>query len=264
MPPTGFHGLTGLFCARFARSPSVKTGIVFGSVVPDIDLLGSAFIYAITGSEEATIAFHRTITHSLITIGIIFIIALLFEKKTTYSPSVGGTGEAGGIDYPKLLFGTALGMLVHVCFDFFYLDGVSLLAPLSWERIIIIDFSYDDMTFSSQKKLAAADFQFEAIFWLVLWYLATKKDCCSSISFSFTLSGKKVEIANVRNRFLWLAVAESVLMLGFLLFAYSPVARNSFIILLYMPGIFILAISVFSPLIFKGIFFEKKKNTFKL
>lgn len=255
MPPTGFHGIIGLFFSRFTRSPSLKTGIVFGSVIPDVDLLGSALVYIITGSEDLTIAFHRTLTHSVITIIAMFILAFLFERR-------GSLAEFSNLNYPKLLLGTATGMMIHVCIDFFYLDGVSFLAPLYWERITIIDFSYEHITLFSQKILAAADFQFEAFFWMILWYLATKKECCNH--FRLCIAGKRIEIKNVRDKLLWLSIAEAVLMLGFLLFAYTPITRNSFIILLYIPGVFILLVSAFSPLVFRGIFIDERTNEIKL
>ncbi|MFW9991120.1 MAG: metal-dependent hydrolase [Candidatus Odinarchaeota archaeon] len=253
MAPTGFHGLMGIFLSKFVRSPALKTGLVFGSVIPDIDLFGSVLIYVLTSNEELTITFHRTLTHSFFTISFIVLAGILLEYTGSDL-----TFDGGKLKLALLLIGTGSGMFIHVLMDFLYLDGVSALAPLSWDRIHVIDLSFDDFTIASQKKLAAADFQFEALFWLVLWYLAGKKTTDDSLKIK--LLGRDLEITDLRNKVAWLSVTEALLMFGFLLFAFTPVGRNDFIIYMYIPGVLALFLTFTLPLIFRESLYELPEN----
>ncbi|MHA2334740.1 MAG: metal-dependent hydrolase, partial [Candidatus Hodarchaeales archaeon] len=199
MPPTGFHGLTGILFCRFTRSPSMKLGLVFGSVIPDIDLFGSALIFLLTSSEELAIIFHRSLTHSFFTIVTILLVGLLLEYL-----SIAPVIDDGQLKLSLLLVGMSIGIFIHVFLDFFYLDGLSILAPLNWDRIYVINLRFDDFSYSSQKKLAAADFQFESLFWLVLYYIAGKDD---TDSYTQDLLGiRKITISNIRNKVLWLSI----------------------------------------------------------
>ncbi|MHA2305178.1 MAG: metal-dependent hydrolase, partial [Candidatus Hodarchaeales archaeon] len=135
MPPTGLHGLLGLFIASKIKPDHKysRLGVVWGSVMPDLDLIGSVLIFIFTGGNiEVPIAFHRSITHSLILIALIFIIAFIgrymaLDKQKIYFP---------------FILGLSSGMFFHVILDMFYFSGVTLFWPLQpiTEKIIIIPF----------------------------------------------------------------------------------------------------------------------------
>ncbi|MFX0149672.1 MAG: metal-dependent hydrolase, partial [Candidatus Hodarchaeota archaeon] len=172
MPPTGFHGILGLlFCFRIdSKHKDFRIGLAWGSVLPDLDLLGSALIFLLTLNTDLTLAFHRSVTHSLIIIICILSTAFLLQFKcpkarTTYVP---------------LIIGIISGMILHISLDMFYWDGVSLLWPLQLfgERITIIPFTYRDLSplynSLSSKLIAVVDGHFELLFFLFLSYLANK------------------------------------------------------------------------------------------
>jgi len=136
----------------------MRFGIVWGSIIPDIDLLISIIIIAEGGNMQQALAPHRTLTHSFFTILALALIGLLLWK-TAVNKSVGGG-----------LFGIAIGMFVHVLFDLPYEVGVSFLWPLTSQRFGLFwslpgIWAYLDQT---------SDFLFVAIFFYALHRLAKK------------------------------------------------------------------------------------------
>lgn len=127
---TGLHGLIGTGVALATRrailgdvgTRTMRFGIVWGSIIPDVDLLISIVIIAAGGNMQQALAPHRTLTHSFFTILALALIGLALWR-TGWSRSAGGG-----------LFGIAVGMLLHVLFDLPYEVGVSFLWPLTSQR----------------------------------------------------------------------------------------------------------------------------------
>jgi len=164
---TGLHGLVGIGVALATRgrtflgdagTRTMRFGIVWGPLLPDVDLLISIVIIAAGGNMQQAVAPHRTLTHSLFTILALALVGLLLWR-TRWSESVGGG-----------LFGIAVGMLIHILLDLPYEVGISLLWPLATERFGLIwalpgIWAYLDQTM---------DFLFAAIFFYALHKLAKK------------------------------------------------------------------------------------------
>jgi membrane-bound metal-dependent hydrolase YbcI (DUF457 family) len=164
---TGLHGLIGTGIALATRGRTIlgevgtrtmRFGIVWGSLMPDVDLLISIVIIAAGGNMQQALAPHRTLTHSFFTILAIALFGLMLWR-TGWSRSVGGG-----------LFGIAVGMFVHVLFDLPYEVGVSFLWPLVSQRFGLFwslpgIWAYLDQTL---------DFLFAAIFFYALYRLARK------------------------------------------------------------------------------------------
>jgi len=164
---TGLHGFVGMAVALATggRAPlgdagtrTMRFGIVWGPILPDIDLLISIVIIAAGGNMQQAVAPHRTLTHSLFTILALALIGLLLWR-TRWSESVGSG-----------LFGISVGMLIHILLDLPYEVGISLLWPLTTERFGLIwslpgFWAYIDQTM---------DFLFAAIFFYALHKLAKK------------------------------------------------------------------------------------------
>jgi membrane-bound metal-dependent hydrolase YbcI (DUF457 family) len=136
----------------------MRFGIVWGSLIPDADLLISIIFIAAGGNMQQALAPHRTLTHSFFTILALAVIGLLLWM-TAVSKSVGGG-----------LFGIAIGMFAHVLFDLPYEVGVSFLWPLISQRFGLFwslpgIWAYLDQT---------VDFLFAAIFFYALHSLAKK------------------------------------------------------------------------------------------
>ena len=162
---TGVHGLVGIGIALATQGRTIleevgtrtmRFGIVWGSILPDIDLLISIIIIAAGGNMQQALAPHRTLTHSFFTILALALIGLLLWK-TAISKSVGGG-----------LFGIAIGMFAHVLLDLPYEVGVSFLWPLTSQRFGLFwslpgVWAYLDQTL---------DFLFAAVFFYALHRLA--------------------------------------------------------------------------------------------
>jgi len=162
---TGLHGLVGIGVALATRGRTVlgddgtrtmRFGIVWGPILPDVDLLVSIVIIAARGNMQQALAPHRTLTHSLFTILAIALIGLLLWRIGV-SKSIGGG-----------LFGIAVGMFLHVLLDLPYEVGVSFLWPLTTQRFGLFwtlpgIWAYLDQTL---------DFLFAAIFFYALHVLA--------------------------------------------------------------------------------------------
>jgi membrane-bound metal-dependent hydrolase YbcI (DUF457 family) len=136
----------------------MRFGIVWGSLIPDADLLISIIFIAAGGNMQQALAPHRTLTHSFFTILALAVIGLLLWM-TAVSKSVGGG-----------LFGITIGMFAHVLFDLPYEVGVSFLWPLISQRFGLFwslpgIWAYLDQT---------VDFLFAAIFFYALHSLAKK------------------------------------------------------------------------------------------
>jgi len=164
---TGLHGLVGIGIALVVRgrtffgedgTRAMRFGSVWGTILPDVDLLISIAIIAAGGNMQQAVAPHRTLTHSIFTILALALIGLA-AWRMGWSASIGGG-----------LFGIAVGMIIHVLLDLPYEVGISLLWPLTSERFGLLwslpgVWAYIDQTL---------DFLFAAIFFYALYRLARK------------------------------------------------------------------------------------------
>jgi membrane-bound metal-dependent hydrolase YbcI (DUF457 family) len=167
---TGLHGLIGLGITWWASdkkpmnkspTPVGKLAYVLGTMIPDLDLLGSIY-FVVTGQGlAAATAVHRTYSHSLITIGIItllgFIIGAIWKDKRQIQ---------------WILVGLGLGMLTHDLFDLPYMIGISLFWPFVTDRIgLMWNLPGGLANFNS-----ALDFLFGALFLYALYILIRRVD----------------------------------------------------------------------------------------
>ena len=100
---TGLHGLigTGIALATQGRTilgevgtRTMRFGIVWGSIIPDIDLLISIVIIAGGGNMQQALAPHRTLTHSFFTILALALIGLLLWKTAVNKRWVAASSES--------------------------------------------------------------------------------------------------------------------------------------------------------------------------
>jgi membrane-bound metal-dependent hydrolase YbcI (DUF457 family) len=254
MPPTGFHGLLGLFFANRMNSKQkfARIGLVTGSVVPDLDLLGSVLIFLLTGDKFMTLAFHRSITHSFVVMIFILISGIILSLLVSRRIITNST---------LFLLGLISGMAIHSVLDLFYLDGVSLLWPLQsfGERIKILPFTYEDFSPALNsllsKVILTLDGHFELVFYLVFIHFANKYNTDQELSFN--LATKKIKISNWPDKLRLISVLLVVnlilfLSLAFLSISWSFLGRDAFVILLYIPLTPIYLLSGVLPLLMKN------------
>ena len=234
MPPTGFHGLLGLAIAGKVDSKAGKIGIAWGSVFPDIDLFGSAITYILTQNTHLTIHFHRSITHSLVIMGLILVTGVIVPRLTTRDYS---------FLYPFVL-GLVIGMLLHVTMDLFYLDGVSLYWPLTTmdDRFTLVETTFNDLSPAHNhlltKVIATLDGGFESIYFLIFTFLATRYHTDNELNFS--INEKSLSIRNWPSKLKLFALILIGITIFFIFLAFSSISwpeidRDAFIILLYIP-----------------------------
>jgi len=250
LPPTGFHGFISLAIASQISSKYkyIRLGVVWGSVMPDLDLLGSILIFIFTGGDaDLTIAFHRTITHSIIVISVILLIAIVYQFFS----------ENARIIYSPFLFGVVGGMLLHIGLDMFYFDGVTLLWPFQpmGERITIIPFTYEDLSpaFNSltAKIIGTLDGYFELVFYLVFVLLANRYQTDQELNFHW--KSKDIKITKWPMKLKYFSYFLVFQLLFFILLAFISIPwtffdRNTFIIVLYIPLAPLYVITGFLPL----------------
>lgn len=253
MPPTGLHGILGLLIASKIK-PKYKyarLGVVWGSVMPDLDLIGSVLIFIFTGGNiEPTIAFHRSVTHSIIIIMLIFFIAIIVRYTSLDKNNI----------YSLFFFGLTGGMLFHVFLDMFYFSGVTLFWPIQHinEKTIIIPYTFDDLSPAynslAAKIIGTIDGYFEIVFYLVFIFLAKKLQTDNELVFS--LRNRKVFINNwlkKLNFFTFFLILQFIffLVLAFVSIQLIPLDRNTFIILLYIPLTPVYILSGILPLLMR-------------
>ena len=124
MAQAGLHAALGYQLRRIIPSEKrLFPSIIFGSILPDLDIvvvaIGSLF-YPISHSEKL---FHRSFSHSffsLIAVYLLFAILSEWKKRPVYK-SIGK--------------GLALGMLSHIILDtFLWFQKIQFLWPLPWNH----------------------------------------------------------------------------------------------------------------------------------
>ena len=118
MPQNGIHGLVGLRTARWAveRLPAaddrLAVAVVMGAMLPDIDLYPAAIAFLL-GRHDLVYAFHRTLSHSLLILGLLMAAGLREQWRS-------------------VCWGLALGISTHEALDlFFWFTQIDLFWPLS-------------------------------------------------------------------------------------------------------------------------------------
>ncbi|UCG02866.1 MAG: metal-dependent hydrolase [Candidatus Heimdallarchaeota archaeon] len=257
MAPTGVHGLLGLLIAsKLDRKHSyTRMGLVTGSVMPDLDLLGSVLIFIMTADTELTLAFHRSVTHSLIVIGLILLIGFLGNLKYESVSSI----------YFPFILGFVVGVLLHITLDLIYFDGVTLFWPLQPldDRIYILPFTYNDLSPNynslSAKIIGTIDGHAELLFYIVFAYLANRYHTNQEITLGW--SSRRFKIYNWPKKLTWFSIFlifEMLFFLGLAIFSitWPSLDRDAFFILLYIPLTPVYLLSGLLPLIMRETIFH--------
>lgn len=248
MPPTGLHGLIGLTVSSniSKKKENERIAVFFGSVFPDLDIFGSIIIFFIgllqgvplIELRESVVLFHRSVTHSLFLIsflaggGLIF----YFLKNRSYEK------------YGKILIYFSIGITIHVLFDFFYLDGVSIFWPFFPERVYLpLNLPIlEQLPENFQRFYSAIDIAFDGVYWIIFARLINKTNSNMSSNVKNMLMKRKSQ----------LIIGGIMVIVFFTIFALfglftEILMMNEFVVLIYIPGMIVLFISCFIPLFFR-------------
>ena len=127
MAQAGIHGLVGTATRRWTPHQEwLMTGIILGSLFPDLDNFAVAAAILTSNSPEGL---HRTFTHSLFLVLLIWGLALVYGRLT------------GKTRWRNLGVGLGIGILLHILLDLLvWFNSVHLLWPLPvwlnlWENV---------------------------------------------------------------------------------------------------------------------------------
>ncbi|MFQ5976502.1 MAG: metal-dependent hydrolase [Candidatus Heimdallarchaeota archaeon] len=234
MPPISIHALVGLLIASKVANSKYKVALVFGAVLPDVDLLASVGIYLLTGDMNLAKMFHRTISHSLF----VHLLVLLTGW---------GAMQFGKKPQGVLLVLLAIGMIVHTSMDFVYPaymthedvqndvePGVAIFWPFTDSKYAIWEIEVSDKIYSI---LIATDFLSDPVlYFLPLLWLASKRGTDVQLQKPLTI----------------ISISDFLIMTGFTLLAIvGSLSPNDFIFFSYIPGIVDVILAVSFPLLIK-------------
>ena len=160
MAQAGIHGLVGMAVRKWTpKKEWLMLGIVFGSMLPDMDALAVAYA---TLSGLDTHGLHRTFSHSLIVIfGLTLIIYLI--SAIAKRPRIGNLG-----------LGLGIGMVMHALLDLvIWFRGVEIFWPFFGE----VNFwsGYTPPAWWYNTFESAVEFLLIAVFFILLASLARKQ-----------------------------------------------------------------------------------------
>ena len=237
----GVHLLSGLILASFTKRKEFKLGAVIGAILPDFDIIITAFAYLAIGEKAADL--HRSFSHSILFIVIVTGLTVLLrfipqiKKRTDY-------------DFVGLGIGLGLGILVHCLLDMPYLYGIQFLWPFSTEMIgfPIAPFESFDTSLASDalklKLLQTTDFYTDIfLFYIPILFLAHQM--------------KKHE--DLHLPFLIYIIVDFIVTTIFVGLSFrTSVSYEDHTIQLYYLGTFFLMISLIAPILFRDVIREFK------
>jgi membrane-bound metal-dependent hydrolase YbcI (DUF457 family) len=249
LPPTGFHGLIGIFGSSniSKEKGNERIAFFFGSVFPDLDIFGSILLFfvgvvqgiPIIELRESVVLFHRSATHSILLIFLLVIggIILYYSKNKSRE------------NYGKILIYFGIGIGIHVLFDFFYLDGVSVFWPFLSERVYLpLNLPIlEQLPDKIQRFYSAIDIAFDGIYWIIFARLISNSN-----------GEKPLNVNNNKDmkRRRQLTIGGIIVLILFTIFGLfglfnDILMMNEFVVLIYIPGMFVLLISCFIPILFR-------------
>ena len=217
----------GYYLGRRTTARHFRLGIMFGIIVPDIDLVFSVAIYLLTGSLEDAISIHRTVTHSFITYTVILVLAMI--------TTVAGLASERSFTF---VVGLWIGTSIHIVLDLFYLSGVQVFYPFG-DFISLSPIAYENLSAFWQKFFLGIDYLSDPIF----FYIPLSKE----------IERLQVEAHSRRAKLLRfmtayaIAINSALLSIGLL----SSIKVETFVLWVYIPDVWVLLFSIFSPLIYR-------------
>jgi membrane-bound metal-dependent hydrolase YbcI (DUF457 family) len=216
----------------------LKIGLVFGSVLPDIDVLVAIIAiivcYMLGGKTDDFVEIaefvHRSATHTLLLwVPLLLLFCFLLCTVST------NTGKLRKIS-SKFILGVSMGAIVHVLADTVYLKGVKMFWP--WTN---------EVFFYEIPQLYLYHIYYYSVYTQKIFFVI---DHCSEVIFYAMLilytDMKRTTLFKLK------CLCYAQLMANFVCFLidrFIDLEFHNFVILLYFPGFFFLAISIILPLI---------------
>tara|TARA_B100001250_G_C19679662_1_gene735262 strand:+ start:167 stop:850 length:684 start_codon:yes stop_codon:yes gene_type:complete len=156
MAQSGIHAFSGIILSKYFKQQEwLAPSIMIGAMLPDIDIVFSAFAFILGKSIEGSeLIFHRTFTHSIFTVIATYLVFLcIAEIKSDTKFRIIGKG-------------VCMGILLHIILDLlFWFKGVRLFWPLPADPINLWNFNLPELFF---KIIFSLEF---ILFRIYGWYL---------------------------------------------------------------------------------------------
>tara|TARA_X000001036_G_scaffold253628_1_gene236052 strand:+ start:3039 stop:3749 length:711 start_codon:yes stop_codon:yes gene_type:complete len=228
MAQSGIHAFSGIVVSKFLKNKKwFIPSFIFGSILPDIDVLFAAILFLFGTNIFDAEAIHRTFTHSLFTIVIIYFIFLSISEITSKQK------------FKVIGKGICLGMILHCILDIFlWFSSISLLWPIQPYLIQPIDI-WGNMVFKNEQAIRKILLALEFImFRFYGWFLINK-------------AIQSIYIQNciwfVKYISRWIKI-EFIIFLFFLFLIYLNTNINSykiFFTIMYIPSLIMALISTY-------------------
>ena len=131
MAQSGIHAFCGIILSKSLKYEKwLVPSLIFGSILPDIDILFSAigFMFGLSISDAESI-FHRTFTHNIFFSMIIYLIFLYIAEI------------ASDKKFRTIGKGIGIGILLHIIIDIFlWFKGVQVFWPLTVDPVNIWNY----------------------------------------------------------------------------------------------------------------------------
>jgi len=243
MPTLGMHALIGFTLGSQTNNKIKTLALVFGSLIPDVDLIVGVLAYLLPGgSIDLAKHIHRSWSHSLITISLILVVGLILTELS----------KRNTLTNKKLVYLSsflpfmALGMLIHSFADVLYIGyyshidaldptynpGVELFWPVLTERFALLPIEVDDLIYNF---LITSDFLTDSLLlYFPIIYLAFRN--ATSIKY--------------RKSILFLSIVDFVIFFSLTLVSLLvPLPTDDMIFIAYLPGVLDIIFVLLFPLI---------------
>lgn len=229
MAQSGVHAFSGIILSKlFKQEKWFVPSLIFGSILPDIDILFSAIAFLLGASIIEAEGIHRTFTHSIFTVIIIYLLFLsIKEIKSNEKFKIIGKG-------------LCIGMTIHIVLDIFlWFHDISLLWPLQPYLMEPINI-WGDISLNQYPILKKFLLAFEFIMFRIYgWFLIDKFIIRNSMNDSASWFIKYITK--------WIKI-EFILFITFLLLIYININIDIYMIfftLMYIPSLMMALISTY-------------------
>ncbi len=229
MAQSGIHAFSGIILSKlFKQEKWFVPSLIFGSILPDIDIFFSAIAYLFGFSIVEAEGIHRTFTHSIFTVIIIYLLFLSIKEIKSDEK------------FKTIGKGLCIGMTIHIILDIFlWFHDISLLWPLQ-PYVMEPTNIWGDISLSQYpifKKLLLA-FEF-IMFRIYGWFLINKFINRESVNNPASWFVKYITK--------WIKI-EFILFITFLLLIYININTDIYMILFtlaYIPSLMMTLISTY-------------------
>ncbi len=221
-------------------------GLILGSVIPDSDLIVSSLSFLVTFDTATGKLIHRTLTHSLV-----FIMPVILVGAVGMAIRIrdyGGDKKKGGDEvrgdergeyiFPFIL-GLGIALALHTFLDLFYLVGVKLFFPISLDEFFIGPFRKEILSTPVNNVINGIDFMSDTIIYMLVFYLCGIYGGMRKAKWFIPI----------------IVVLNLVIFIPLTLIYHGRASYDDFLVILYIPGIFYIALSTLViPFMFRRTF----------